>query len=492
MRRSTSNNTPLLENFQLPKARKRHLSLATKQKRFVEQLNKYSYDEFSSLFTPYINTKLFGDFPDKRRRLFTSQLTFWLYLLQIYLKQSCAGVVKFSQVYFLQKNGQSNSSNNSAYCRAKARLPKPLLDKLYTSTVSLSEDIQKDFTWFGREVKVVDGTGFTLPDTKENQTHFPQSSKCQEGCGFPQVSAVGIFSLNTGILEGFEYGNKHQDEKTMWKRFWGNLKPGELVLGDRGFCSYVTLAYLKNSLQVDTLMRAHQKFKLDLSKKNRIAKDQWILKLYKSQKGYIPTGFDKVSWNEVSNEITVRIVKISEYIEGYRSKNIYLMTTLLDHKKYTKEMIEDLYMKRWGVELFFRDFKVTLGAHRLRSKSLKEVQKEFLMNCIAYNLIRILMAKAAKRRDCEIDRISFKGTVDQFVNWQPIWYQKMKISMHQKVSKFMELLVDDLVPSRPGRSEPRARKYRGRDYNKLNKPRHEMVVDYHRGKPKRKNALTIA
>ena len=111
MRRSTSNNTPLLENFQLPKARKRHLSLATKQKRFVEQLNKYSYDEFSSLFTPYINTKLFGDFPDKRRRLFTSQLTFWLYLLQIYLKQSCAGVVKFSQVYFLQKNGQSNKSN---------------------------------------------------------------------------------------------------------------------------------------------------------------------------------------------------------------------------------------------------------------------------------------------------------------------------------------------------------------------------------------------
>jgi hypothetical protein len=47
-----------------------------------------------------------------------------------------------------------------------------------------------------------------------------------------------------------------------------------------------------------------------------------------------------------------------------------------------------------------------------------------------------------------------------------------------------ELIAKDLVPFRPGREEPRAKKRRPKNYYLLTKPRHEMRISGHRNRPK--------
>jgi hypothetical protein len=52
-------------------------------------------------------------------------------------------------------------------------------------------------------LKVIDGTGFNLPDTAANRQLCPESADEKAGCGFPLVRLVGIFCLKTGALGGF-------------------------------------------------------------------------------------------------------------------------------------------------------------------------------------------------------------------------------------------------------------------------------------------------
>jgi IS4 transposase len=68
---------------------------------------------------------------------------------------------------------------------------------------------------------------------------------------------------------------------------------------------------------------------------------------------------------------------------------------VLDADVYSAHDIADLYRQRWDVELFFREFKTTLGMDILRCKTPVMVNKEILMSFIVYNGLRQLMGQAA-------------------------------------------------------------------------------------------------
>lgn len=74
---------------------------------------------------------------------------------------------------------------------------------------------------------MVDATSLIAPDTAANQKAFPQSRKQKPGCGFPLIHLIGLFSLATG--------SQHIHEMVLLQQLWEHLRPGELLLGDRGF-----------------------------------------------------------------------------------------------------------------------------------------------------------------------------------------------------------------------------------------------------------------
>src|SRR5260370_27959359 len=98
-------------------------------------------------------------------------------------------------------------------CRKKTlgRIHEQLADRLESNVPSQS-------LWLGRNVRIVDGTNLSMPDTGENQAAYPQPSSQKPGCGFPMMKLVGIFSLASGALLHFAHGTLRVHQSQLFRQ----------------------------------------------------------------------------------------------------------------------------------------------------------------------------------------------------------------------------------------------------------------------------------
>jgi hypothetical protein len=157
----------------------------------------------------------------------------------------------------------------------------------------------------------------------------------------------------------------------------------------------------------------------------------------------------------------------------------------LDTKIYTVESLGELYFQRWTVELHFRELKTFLGMEILRCRSPHMIKRELLMHTIAYNVIRHVMQSASLRNHKPLSRISFKGSLDTLRHWAPILDAARKSPRKQRrlLLDMLHLIAADTILERPGRSEPRAKKRRPKNFQLLTKPRKSMGHVPRRNRP---------
>jgi hypothetical protein len=180
----------------------------------------------------------------------------------------------------------------------------------------------------------------------------------------------------------------------------------------------------------------------------------------------------------------LRQIKVTVPNPGFRVSHFYIITTLLDAAHYPAEELADLYLQRWDVELFFRDIKTTMGMDVLRCQTPEMIQKEVLMHLIAYNCIRRLMAEAAKAADLAVRLVSFKGSLQALRTWEPHLNQGRlnRIERSRIIADLYEAITDTPIRQRLGRSEPRCRKRRPKNYALMTRPRREMKEIPHRNR----------
>lgn len=428
---------------------------------------------------------------NSRERLYPQSLTFWAFLSQV-LSPGCAcrEVVRKIQAWYAPQD-QAPDSGTSAYCQARRRLPMATLTQLHqTLADKLSARLTTAELWLGRCVKVVDGTGVSMPDTTTNQKAWPQPSEQKPGCGFPVVKLVACFCLASGALLHWVEGTLKDHDCRLLQKLLSVFNKGDVVLADRGFSSYASLATLR-ARGVDSVMRVHHFRKLDWRAGKRLGpRDRRVTWKKGQRQGTLWTA---ESWAQLPEELTVRLVEIIVAVPGFRTQKLVLVTTLLDAQTYTAEAVGQLYFRRWAVELCFRDLKTTLGLDVLRCKSPALVRKEIVMHALAYNLIRALMQDIAHSHQVSVQRLSFKGTVDALRQWRDLFENTNPSARAtcQLRKLFYQSIAEDLLLERPGRSEPRAVKRRAKNFSLLTKPRHEMIVQRYRksGTKSSKHAL---
>lgn len=483
MSRKTQKYNPIFPEMQSVFIGRKNISSKKLIKRKIDSIRSQQIWEFRQLFSNWIPGKLLDG--SARNRIYNLEVIFWAFLNQIFMQgTSCSEIVRKVQSWMLFKGRKQPSSNTSAYCQVRKRLPLELLKKINNHIIKVSSSSKNnDWLWKSREVKVVDGTGISMPDTLQNQKSYPQSSQMKTGCGFPQIKLTGVFSLACGTMLGYAYGKLNKSENTLWKKLWKLLKPNDIVLGDRGFSSYANIATLLQR-KIDSVLRLHQGREKGLKGKRKDYITTW--KRPPKSKTWSAS-----EWNKLPESLRIRIIEAPLLRKGFRTQKVYICTSLLDAEKYPAQDIAELYFKRWQIELFFRDIKTTMNMNILRSKSPRMIKKELLMHSIAYNLLRGMMQEAAEMYKVAVNRISFKATVQQFNQW--LWlFMSPGLSLKKLrdlKADFYEKLIQKLIPERPGRNEPRAQKRRPKNYNLLTKPRHEMVIDCHRNRPERKNAF---
>jgi len=136
------------------------------------------------------------------KALWTPAITLWAFLWQVLsADRSCRQAVSRVVLAFALSR-QPERFDTAAYCRARAKLPAALLERLAVDLGRhLEEQAPSAWHWHGRRVRLVDGSTSRLPDTAENQQAFPQPKTQQAGLGFPILRWVVLVSLATaGVL----------------------------------------------------------------------------------------------------------------------------------------------------------------------------------------------------------------------------------------------------------------------------------------------------
>jgi hypothetical protein len=291
----------------------------------------------------------FGEAP---RSFWTPALTLWTFLSQVlHADKSCRAAVARA-VVALALSRDPQDVNTGDYCRARAKLSAPLLERLtYQVGDGLEAAAPADWRWHGRHVLLADGFTVTLPDTVENQQAYPQPNTQKPGLGYPLVRAVVLLGLATAALQGLALGpyqGKESGETALLRTLLDRLRPGTVVLADRFYCSYFMLALL-DARGVDVVLRLHQRRASDFRRGRRLGRDDHVVTWPKPAR---PDWMDEELYADMPASIQVREVRHRVTQPGFRVEDLTVVTTLLDADAYPTEDIADLYYERWQVEVF--------------------------------------------------------------------------------------------------------------------------------------------
>jgi hypothetical protein len=363
---------------------------------------------------------------------------------------------------------------SEAYCLARAVLPlvvfRWVLHGLVKTLVPITD---QEGLWRGHRTLLIDGSAFSMPDTPELQKAFGQPGAQKPGCGFPVAQILALFHAGTGVLlkvmamplrshEMASVGGTHPD-----------LKPNDVVVADRGFCSFAHLAMLTKD-GVFALFRMHQRQIVDFTA-NRpharpgdkraaqgLPRSRWLRRLGELdqlvewfQPEEPPEWMTAEEYAALPATLIVRELRYQVGRPGFRTRTVTLVTTLWDAALYPLDALAELYGTRWRVELNLRHLNTTMKLDVLKCKTVEGVLKELTVYAIVYNLVRVVMIEAARRQGVDVERISFV----EAMRW---------LAAARPGDELPALVVN---PERPGRYEPRVRKRRPKQYPLMNKPR---------------------
>jgi hypothetical protein len=430
--------------------------------------------EMEKCFGACVPDSLFPKADEKqnsRDRIYTRWRTFWCVLWQS-MQPDVSGreVVRQLQALFCLQDGPCISPEDGAYCRARVRLPLAEFSKALAATARVADQrAGPRGALQGRPVKVVDGATVTLPDTPENRAAYPPLHTPPPN--FPLLRIVVLFSLCSGAVLALAEGNLHQSELALFGLLLNNLAKGDIVIGDSGFGSYVVVALLQG-LGVGFVGRTTRSTD-GRRRTKRLGRNDWLMTWKKPTQ---PSRWLALAqWVGLPAELTVRVVRAQVSCRGFRVRQVTVVTTLLDPALYPAKEVLQAYLRRWRLEMCLDDLKTTLKMDMLRNRSPEMVRQELAARLIGHNLVRWTMAQAACTHGVELDRISFKGTLDAVRQFGHALSQARSQRKRTELwDELLRTLATDLVPERPGRREPRAVKRKKNKYPKLSVPRHRF------------------
>lgn len=399
-----------------------------------------------------------------RERLYGPLQTLVLFIEQVLgADQSCQDAVArgVSQRVAL---GQSPCSlNNGPYCKARARLALNLVERLGREVGKGLSEAQPDaWRWRGREVKLIDGTTVSMPDTPANQSEFPQSKTQKAGLGFPLARLVAIVSLSCGAVLEWTTGpceGKRTGETAQLWQLVPHFRPGDIAIADRYFSGYFMLAWLIRH-GVDVVVRQHQLRHTDFRRGRRLGAKDHVVAWARPPR---PAWMDAATYATMPETLLLREARVG---------GLTLVTSLVEAAQVSKKELLILYHARWQVELDLRSIKTVMQMGVLRCKSPEMVKKEIAVHLLAYNLVRAVMAQAALLGHVLPRQLSFKATLQLVRAFEENLRHAPRGRLALRRAYLLAGVARLRLPDRPGRVEPRAVKRRAKPLSLLTQPRH--------------------
>lgn len=419
-------------------------------------------DFFNVLTGPELFDLTEAQLPEHRERLYPPTVTLSMFVRQaLAADPSCQRAVNGWAASRAAEGLSAQSVRTGGYCRARARLPLPMVQALtLESGRQLSARALPGWRWRGRTVKLLDGTGFSMPDTPDNQAAYPQPASQAAGVGFPLARLSAVICLASGAVlaaaSGPHEGRGHS-ELDLSRTLLPAFQRGDVALADALYANYWLLAELL-AAGVDFVLEQHGSRSTDFRRGERLGARDHLVHWVKPEG--VPAWMTRERYRAYPPQLRLRELKV-----GHR----VLVTSFLAPRETHPRELDALYRQRWHIELDLRAIKSTLGLDILRCRTAAMVEKELWVYLLAYNLIRLLMAQAAAQHGTVPRALSFKHTVQLFSEFS---LRELSHAHATTLALLFRLIAQQRVGHRAGRREPRAKKRRPKSYPWLKVPRH--------------------
>jgi hypothetical protein len=406
--------------------------------------------------------------------VYSVPLTLWAFITQVVSDQkSCVAAVARVLVLLSILGRKPCDAGTGAYCKARAKLPERFLQRLACDVGRQLEDEAPDaWRWHGHRVLLVDGSTLSMPDTPANQKAYPQQRSQRPGVGFPILRWVALLGLATGALLASAFGpwrGKQTGETALLRTLLDDLRPGDVLVADRYYCSYWIVA-LARAGGVQVVFRKHQLRHTDFRTGRRLGGNDHVVTWTKPQR---PAWMEQADYEALPATLALREVRTQIRTPGCRVEELVVVTTLLEPDGYPKEDILGLYHERWQAEIDLRSIKTQMKMEILRCQSPELVRKEIWAHLLAYNLVRKVMAQAAQAHGLTPRQLSFAGAMQTLNEFRTLLLSTAAADLPALGHDILQAIARHRVGNRPDRYEPRKVKRRPKGYSRMLKPRAE-------------------
>lgn len=391
----------------------------------------------------------------RHRRLPAEQVVWLMIALALYRHKSISEVL--DDLGLALPDSQTPFVSKSAAAQARQRVGSEPLKWLFDhSAQHWSSQDRRAYIFKGLQLFAMDGTTLRTHDNAELRSHFgAQQYSSGAIASYPQVRGVTLTSLPTHIVHSAAFGPYGTNEMLYAKQLIADIPDESLTVFDRGFLAaeiLCTLTQQGTDRHFIIPAKSNTKWEVIEGDENNCTVRMRVSPQARAKNADLPE-----YWQ--ARAITV--------IDAQARKRI-LLTSLIDRKRYKPIDISRCYDRRWGIETSYRELKQTMlgAALTLRSKTVDGVYQEVWGTLIAYNLVRLEIAKAALTVKCDPMEVSFIRAFHliQFeLHWAAVTrsYGKLPASMKHLRERLVSLLNDE----RPDRKFDRAVKAKPSRYD---------------------------
>lgn len=394
-----------------------------------------------------------------RRRNLPAENVVWLVIaMALFRDRSIAAVVSHLGLARDRDTPDGRGTvASSAIAQARARLGDQPMKLVFEKTANAWALAAADEDrWNGLRVWALDGTSLKVADTEENDEHFGRPGSGRGRAGYPQARVVALNAPRSHLLGALAVGPWHKSEAALASELWDQVPDESVIIIDRNFLAYGNLhEFAERGRDRHWLIRAKKNTRWRVVR--RLSDGDDLVELNISLKA-------RKNNPQLPRVLRARAVRYQW--PGFQPQ--VLLTSLLDPKAYPADQVRELYHERWEVELGFDEKKTHMlqRMESLRSKTPTGTLQEIWGIAIAYNVVRLMMAKVAKAVGVPPRRISFWNALLIIRNFAVNAWDVAPGTLPKLMQSLMRDLRLMVLPERKFRSNPRHVKIKMSGYKK--------------------------
>jgi hypothetical protein len=387
----------------------------------------------------------------RRRRLPADQVI-WLVLgMALYRNRSIVEVVQTLDLALPDGHGRPLAA--SAVPKARARVGPEPVAWLFARCAEAWTNREPAARWRGLALYGLDGTTLRVPDSPANRAYFggPPASGGHGASGYPLARVVALMALRSHLLRAAAFGPSTAGEYTYAERLWAAVPNDSLTIVDRGFLAAAPLLMLARAgTNRHWLVRAKRNTRYRVLETFGPG-DAWVEMQVSAQ----------ARRRDPTLPATWQARALVYQRPGHPPQ--LLLTSVRDPAAYPAAEVIALYHERWEIELGYDEVKTGLLAREeaIRSQSPVAVAQELWGLLLAYNLVRLEMARVAQGAGVVPTRVSFLAAL-HVIRDEWLWCAAaLPGAIPRHLRELRRTLTRLILPARrPERHYPRAVKLR--------------------------------